>query len=134
MPLNQAAKVNHDGVQSLHYLLKTVNFSTANIANGVRINRALPNGASIAFCIVKIKMAFNAGTTNVLTVGTNSASYNDIVAAGDVDESVAEAVLVMTGADLTISADTNVYVKFTETGTAATTGSAEIIIYYATTV
>lgn len=124
---NTSARKLH--TQQTHYLRKAIAFNTAGASAGVKVG-TLPAGAEILQTTVKVKAAFNAGTTNVLTVGKNSTSYNDIVAAGDVDESSADAQVVFTGADLTISADSDVYVKFAETGDAATTGSAIIIIEY----
>lgn len=118
------------GTHQLHYIGPvTVNFNTTGISTGLKVG-TLPAGAEIHYAMVKIKTAFNAGTTNVLTVGTNSTSYNDIVAAGDADEAVTEGVMVLRGADLTISADTDVYAKFTESGTAATTGAAKVWVAY----
>ncbi len=117
--------------QAVHYLKKRVNYNDTGISSGIKMPNALPAGAEILFTAVKIKTAFNAGTTNVLTVGQNSSSYNDIVAAGDVDESVTGNTQVGTGADLDITADTSVFIKYTQTGTAATAGVAEIIIAYA---
>jgi hypothetical protein len=115
---------------AMHYMRKTVNYNDTGISSGVGFKHYLPAGASIMYTMVKIKTAFNAASTNVLTVGTNSTSYNNMVAAGDVDESATEASMVLAGADLTISSDTRVFVKYTQTGDAATTGSAEIVICY----
>jgi hypothetical protein len=117
--------------QSLHYLRKNVLYNTAGIATGVPMAAELPAGANIMFTQVKIKTAFNAGTTNVLTVGTNGSSYDNIVSAGDVDESVAEATMVATGADVTFAANVRPYIKYTQSGTAASAGEAEITIVYA---
>lgn len=117
--------------QQVHYLRKTVNYNDANIATGIRFANALPAGAFMLPTYVEIETVFNAATTNVLTVGTNSSSYNDIVAAGDVDEGVTGITEVATavGKGLT-SADVDVYVKYAQSGTAATTGKATIVIPY----
>lgn len=112
---------------------KTVNFNDTGIGTGVLIGPdALPQGAFILGVWVEIVTVFNAVTTNVLTVGTNATSYNNIVNAGDVNE-LATGVTQVTrglGRSLAASADTQVFVMYTQTGTAATTGQAVIVIEY----
>lgn len=117
-------------LQLVHYLRKEIAFDTPDIAAGVPFNTWLPAGAEILFTMVKIKAAFNAGTTNVLTVGTNATDYNNLVAAAGVDETELGATSVPTGAALTFSEDARPFVKFTQTGTAASAGQAVIIIAY----
>lgn len=116
--------------QMVHYMRKTVSYSDTGISTGVPFKHYLPSGASIMYVMVKVKTAFNAASTNVLTVGYNSTSYDNMVAAADVDESATEASMVLRGADLTVSSDQRVYIKYTQTGDAATTGSAEVVIAY----
>lgn len=70
-------------------LKKTVNYNDAGISAGLAFDNSLPLGAFIYACWVEIVTAFNAATTNVLTVGTNSTTFNDIVSAADVNEGVA---------------------------------------------
>ena len=68
MATNTAATVpapRQDPRQVTNTLKKTVNFNDAGISSGV---------------------AFDAVTTNVLTVGTNSTTFNNLVQAADVDE------------------------------------------------
>ena len=82
--------------------------------------------------LVEIVAVFNAVTTNVLTVGTIGATYNNIVAAGDVNEA-ALGVYQATrgfGRSLTAAGDVLPYAQYTQTGTAATTGQAIIVIFY----
>lgn len=131
MPTGTVARPTREAPWHLvHYMRKTVAFNTTGIADGVPFSRWLPAGAEILSVTVKIKAAFNAATTNVLTVGQNSTDFNDMVAAGDVDESAVGSVTVFRGADLTLAAAALAYVKYTQSGTAATTGSAVIIIEY----
>jgi hypothetical protein len=115
--------------QCLAYIGKTINFDTPGVSSGVLIG-TIPSGAEIVYAMVKTKTAFNATTTNVLTVGQNSTSYNDIATAADVDEAAAEAVLILRGSDLSFTADTGVYAKYTQSGTAATAGAARILVFY----
>jgi hypothetical protein len=112
-------------------LVLTVNYNDAGIATGVK-GGTLPANARIIDVIVEIITVFNAATTNVLTVGTNASSYNNIVAAADVNEGAAAATRVETGIGGKIArgADIDVYATYTQTGTAATAGKAEITIVY----
>lgn len=118
--------------QQVNYMRKTVSFDTPGIASGIPFSNWLPKGAQILRTVVVIQTVFNAQTTNVLTVGQNSTSYNDIVASGDVDETVLGATTVLTGAKLNaLAADAQPYIKYTQTGTAASTGKACVVIEYA---
>lgn len=117
---------------------KTVNFGDSGISTGVAIGPdALPSGAFITNVIVEIVTPFNAVTTNTLTVGTNSTSYNNIVSSADLtgngSSSLGTQVTQVTrglGRALAASADTQVFVKYAQTGTAATTGQAVIVIEF----
>ena len=115
--------------QQVHYIRKTVNFNDAGISAGVVIG-ALPKGAQIIDVVANVVTAFNAGTTNVLTVGTNASSYDDIAGSGDINEASATGQRVTTGLGLEFSADTDVYVMYAQTGAAATAGQAVIVIAY----
>ena len=122
-----------DPRQVANTLKKTVNFGDVGIASGVAFDNPLPQGAFILRVLVEIVTAFNAVTTNVLTVGTvNTPPYNNIVAAADVNEA-APGVYDVTralGRALTAAGDVTVTAQYTQTGTAATTGQAIIVIEY----
>ena len=112
-------------------LRRTVNYSDAGIASGIAIGPdALPLGAFIMGVWVEIVTAFNGGT-DVLTVGTNSTSYNNIVAAVDVNETATGVTQVTRalGRSIAASADVAVFIKYTTAGT-ATTGQAVVVIEY----
>lgn len=118
--------------QLVHYMRIGVTFNDIGIANGVG-KQVLPAGAVIIGTDVVVTQAFNAASTNVLTVGTNGTTANNIVASGDVDESAVALTqnIKPTSAALgPLAADAQVYVKYTQTGTAASAGAAEIIIKY----
>jgi hypothetical protein len=117
-------------IQAVHYMRKTVTYSDSGISTGIGFNQWLPAGARILATTVIIETVFNAQTTNVLTVGTNSSSYNDIVASADVDETTLAGTTVLTGCKLAMATDLQPFVKYTQTGTAATTGKASIHIQY----
>lgn len=121
-----------DPRQVVNTLKKTVNFDTVGISSGVAFDNSLPIGAFILGTWVAIVTAFNAVTTNVLTVGTNSTTFNNLVAAADVDETAIATTQVLRGIGPTIaaSADITPYVKYTQSGTAATAGQAIVVITY----
>jgi hypothetical protein len=119
-------------------LRKTVNFGDTGISTGVAIGPdALPQGAFITGVWVEVVTAFNAATTNTLTVGTVSTAYNNIVSSADLtgngSASLSTQVSQVTrglGRALAAAADVLVYIKYVQTGTAATTGQAVIVIEF----
>jgi hypothetical protein len=116
----------------IHFVLIKVTRASTGISSGVRA-ATLPAGAIIHGTDVNVTEVFNAGTTNVLVVGINSSSYNNMIASGDVDETalgLTQNVKPTGTALVPLAADSDVYVKFTETGTASTTGIAYILIKY----
>lgn len=114
------------------YFRKTINFNDANVAAPTDPFGRLPINASIVDVQVEIVTVFNAVTTNVLTVGTTAASANEIVAAADVNEGATGVTKVTRGlgVSLTAAAEVNLYAKYTQSGTAATTGKAIVTILY----
>lgn len=121
-----------DPRQVVNTLKKTINYNDSGIASGKSFANSLPLGANILDVMVEIVTPFNAGTTNVLTVGTNASDYNDIVAAGDVDEAAAGVTKVnrALGRSLASAAEKAVFAKYTQTGGAATAGQAIVTIAY----
>lgn len=119
--------------QDVSYIRQVVNFNDTGIGTAdTVVVGVLPAGCEVIDCQVNIQTVFNAGTTNVLTVGTSAGSDADIVAAGDVDEVTATGSWkVLRGIGMSVTTDTTIYAKYTQTGTAATTGKARIIIAYA---
>jgi hypothetical protein len=110
--------------QHVHYLRKRVNFNDSAIGTGV-VFGTLPAGAMILTQNVRVSTAFNAGTTNALNVGTAAGGtqlFTDAATAGARSPTIA---------NLSFAADTDLFVQFAQTGTAATTGVADIVIAYA---
>jgi len=119
--------------QQVHYIRFDVNLDDAGIADGKPTGYYLPADALIIGTDVMVSAVFNAGSTNVLTVGTNGSTANNIVASGDVNE--ASAILfkdISPSGDALgkLAADAQIYAKFTQTGTAATTGASTVVIKY----
>jgi hypothetical protein len=118
--------------QLVHYFRTRVNYNDSGISGGVYVG-TLPAGAMVIDAVTRVNTAFNAGTTNVLTAGTNSASYDNIIGAGDVTEGTPGGyrAAILTAGATAYAADTDIYVKYTQTGTAADAGQADIIITFA---
>jgi hypothetical protein len=117
-------------MQVLHFLRRSISFDSQFISTDdfTRVG-TLPAGAVIYDAIVKVTTAFNAGTTNYINVGIVG-DDDGIVDEGDLDLTAAEWQSSRRGCDLTFTADTPVYVTYDQSGTAATTGVAEIIVAY----
>lgn len=121
--------------QAVHTYRITVNFNDQGISAGQQFG-ALPAGAYIHAIDAYVTTAFNAATTNVITLGTTKANANEIVASGISGIPLATGVLHLTSAAGLGMAVTNVatpiplFVKYAQTGAAATTGQIVIVITY----
>lgn len=122
------ARAQHQ--QLVNTIRQTINFNDPGIAAGA-IRAQLPMGAFITRVLVEIVIAFNAVTTNVLTAGLN-ANMDNVIAAGDLNETALGVTDITRalGRSLTAAGVTNLGFKYTQTGTAATTGQAEIVVEY----
>jgi hypothetical protein len=121
-----------NSTQQVGYLRFTVNYNDPNISAG-NGKQWLPAGAVIIGTDVYVGAAFNAGTTNVLTVGIENPTYADIVSAGGLNEAATGLTtgILPTGAALgPLAADSQVFAMYTQTGGAATTGQAIVVIKY----
>lgn len=127
--LNNQIPARDSGYKFPQYFRASVAYNTPGIGtgNGVQIG-TIPAGARLRSCAAIVDTAFNAATTNVLTVGTAAGSSADIMSASDVTEGTPGIYSAGTGATLTFSVDTPIYAKYTQTGTAASTGAAVIIM------
>lgn len=103
-----------------------VNYDTANVATGLFVAR-IPKGAKIIKNQFVVGTAFNAASTNVVVAGYG-ASLNELLGASDVTEGTAGVYNGVAGLMLTFSEDKDVYVKYTQTGTAASAGAGVYIL------
>lgn len=137
MATNTAAPLpptRQDPRQVTNTLKKTINWNDPGVTNaGVQSNiafdQSIPQSAVLLQCLVEIVTVFN-GTTPLLTVGTVSTAYNNIVNAGDVNE-LAVGVTVVSrglGQSLFAAGDVTPYVALNMNG--ATTGQAVITLVY----
>lgn len=113
----------------VHFLRRTVNFNDVGIATGLVMGR-LPANAQIIDAVARVKTAFNAATTNVLTVGTNASTYDNVMAAGDITEGTPGNYRTAVAGLIDVTADTDLLVRYTQSGTPATTGQAIITVAY----
>jgi hypothetical protein len=117
--------------QQVGYLRFSINFNDVGIASGVN-KQWLPAGAVITDTSVYVGAAFNAGTTNVITVGLG-ASNNTIVASGQVTPGavgLTNAIPPTGNALGPLASDLQVNMTYTQTGAAATAGAAVVMIKY----
>lgn len=116
-------------LQQVHYLRKRVNYNDAGVATGVYVG-TLPAGAIITSLKVLIATAFNAGTTNVMNVGTTTTG-GEVGATGDILAGAAGQKSPTAYTSLGVmAADTDIWASYTQTGTAGTAGIAYVIVAF----
>lgn len=135
MATNVPGNTARDNVeQQTSYFRKTLNFAdAATFANGLPFE-ILPAGALVVGSSVDVSQAFNAGTLNDITVGTNPTAYDNILTSAQI---VASTQGVKRNLPPTLRVDqvtqpTMVYLKTNLTGTAATAGQVTIVIEFIT--
>lgn len=110
-----------------------VNFNTANIgsATGVQFG-TLPAGSVVLRTTAVVTTVFNAATTNVLVVGVAADDDALMTSAVAVAGTAGTKVQNSPAATLTTptAADVGVFAKYTQSGTAATTGRAVVYVEY----
>lgn len=127
-----ATNARQHSLQMVHYLRCGITFADNGVAKTVGI---LPAGAQILNTLsgVFVRTVFNAGSTNVLDIGT---SANDDLYGTDIALGTKAFVALDEAATATdvntfyVSVDTTITATVALTGTAATTGEAEVIICY----
>lgn len=120
------------------YVRRTVSFDTpyADVPGGANTYGVpiggLEAGTIPLGCDVTIETAFNAGTTNVLVVGTVDDDDGFATTATTIPGTTGFKQN-LTGAlsGIPLAANKVVFVKFTQTGTAATTGKAHVVLKFA---
>jgi hypothetical protein len=109
--------------QQTHFFRKRVNYNDSGIAAGVLLG-TLPAGAMIVALNVRVNTAFNAGTTNALnsgTTGNGTQIFTDVATAGARSPAVP---------NLSFAVDTDIFMSYAQTGGAATTGQADVVLQY----
>ncbi len=118
--------VRHPEDTGVSIIGREVTFSTP-APNGLIAIGAFEKNSVVLRAGVTIVTAFNAGTTNVLQVGTDTTAEAYITAANSAAGTAGnnkQGTGVNIGAPL--ATDTILYARFTQTGTAATAGRAII--------
>lgn len=115
--------------QVIHCIRKRIAFGDTGAAAGIEVG-VIPAGSHVGTVAVSIEAAFNAGTTNVLTVGT-TASPSGFAATANTIPGTAGYKSGLSGT-LTgnVTADTQVLVFYSQTGTAATAGIADVLVHF----
>jgi hypothetical protein len=108
-----------------HYLRGTLTPSAASVTLGV-----VPPGSIIIGGGVVISTVFNAGTTNVIDIGTTADpdGLATDLAAGTAGLIVADELA--TSNDLYTTTDVTIVASYAQTGTAATTGVAHVFVQF----
>lgn len=114
--------------QQLHFIRFRVEFNTPGIASGVQFG-AIPAGSVIHSCRVNVSTAFNAATTNVLTVGT-TATGTEIATSAQTVAGTIGGKSPTNGDGVRVAADTGIFASYTQTGAAATAGVADVVVAY----
>jgi len=92
----------------------------------------IPAGAQIQNIHIDVTTAFNAGTTNTVTVGTSAsaAAYVTSTSVGATGRASVATSGVYSAWANTGSSDVSATITFSQTGTAATAGAARVTIIY----
>lgn len=128
MPTNTPGSTARElSFQAVHYMRKSISFNDDGTAVTVGV---LPAGALIHKDMsgVAVTQAFNAGTTNTLNVGTAADGdlFGTLLAVG----ATTFVPLNETVGGYLVTEDTTITATVVLTGTAATAGTAEVVIAY----
>jgi hypothetical protein len=131
MPLNLPTARQTPNDLAVLQISERVRFDTVGIGGTFYVG-TLPPGAVIQRTVVHIVTAFNAATTNVLIVGTAAAGAqlmaDATAAAGTLGTKVVNGVA--SGSPVVGAADQPIFVRYTQSGTAATAGEAIVSVEY----
>lgn len=123
--------VRHPEDVGIGHIRRTVTWADAGIAAGIPIG-ALEAGAIPLRAGLVIETAFNAGTTNVLVLGSTLDDDGLITSvnagAGVLGLKAGSGALL----GIPLAANTVVYAKYTQSGTAASAGKATLWVEYLT--
>ena len=108
----------------------TTTFAYTN-ATAVTI-ATIPAGAQIVDINIDVTTAFNAGTTNTVTVGTSAsaAAYVTSTSVGSAGRASVATTGVYSAWANTGTSDVSAIITYSQTGTAATAGAARVTIVY----
>lgn len=133
MPTNSAtgtAKGRENVPQVVNTIRKRVTWNEAGNVTGIPIEW-IRQGSIILESYVIITTGFNAGTTNVLSAGTNGPAYDNVItSAQSVSQTPGQKLnLVPTGTALgPLAADAQLFYRFQQTGTVASAGEGYLVV------
>lgn len=110
-----------------------VNFDTTAVATGAELCKVLASVAKPVLLEItaQVVTAFNAATTNVLTLGDSADSgIDNYLAAADITEGTPGFYPAGGVVRVRLEADSTIMAKYAQTGTAATTGKVRFIIRF----
>ena len=149
MPVDTIAP-RYEYEQQTTFIRARVSYNS-NLGLGYIHIGTMPKGAFITKVMAYVETAFNAGTTNVLSLGTTFANANELFAAGDVAPAtvgftdgakgrgtaltqVPSVPEVVAGQSYdTTEGGVGLYAKFTFTGTPPTAGSVIFVVEFINT-
>lgn len=111
----------------------TVNYNDTGIAAGKTLCKVLASPAKpvLLKVVAQVVTAFNAATTNVLTLGDSlDAGFDNYITAADVTEGTPGFYPAAGEKYIRLEADSILKASYTQSGTAATTGRARFIIEF----
>jgi len=118
-------------LQGVHAIRVDVAYDTPGIGSGIKFG-ALPPDSVLLAIMTEVRTAFNAASTNVLTVGTDASAVDILDASALAEAAGSEWLTPITGFECARTAVTDLYVKYAQSGTAASAGSATLTVLYAT--
>jgi hypothetical protein len=128
--------VRQFATQQTAYHRVTINYNDPNIGLAQQFGTLNTNQFVVAITC-QVTTAFNAGSTNVVTLGTTKASANEIVSSGGSATTSITAnsatfqpltTAIGLGVAVTSAGQASLYAKYAQTGTPATAGSVICVI------
>jgi len=125
--------------QEVCYIRATINWNDNSIGNGVWAF-TLPANAYILAADLDVTTAFNAGTNNNLTIGATATGTDFLAATSMASTGITHltsaaglgvAVTGNTAKQTAINSAVPVYIRYVQSGTAATAGVATIVLTFA---
>lgn len=129
----QGITVRKNSLQVTQTARFKINYNDANIATGVGTGIYLPANALVLRTSVWITTAFNAATTNVLSIGTEASTYANLATSAQTVSGTlgVKKDLIATGlAIVPLAADSQIFYLYTQSGTAATAGVAYVVVEF----
>lgn len=116
--------------QQVPYFRAAIAYNTLNISVAGKVPLGtLPAGAIVTDLLIRISEAFNAGTSNEITIGTAD-DDDSLLTSVDLDELEVDTTEAFVAKGYKVTVDTPLFIKYTQTGTAASAGAADIMLTF----